>query len=58
MTINEKDAKVKIGDIFLTKSDRAEMENLAKHLGMVNLTQYAIHCMVEILGAHCSQTVG
>jgi hypothetical protein len=52
MNNSEEIIKVKIGDIFLTKSEYNKTEILAEELGMTNVTQYCKYSMLGIMEAH------
>ena len=45
--------KVKIGDIFLTRSKYYKTEILAKEFCMTNMGQYCKYTMQAILESHC-----
>ena len=48
----EEMVKVKIGDIFLTKSEYYKTQNMAKEWGMTNMVQYCKYSMQAILDSH------
>jgi hypothetical protein len=58
MTTNSEEMiKVHMDPMRLPKSEYSKMENLAKELGMMTMTQYRDYCMDSILESHSPEPI-